>query len=121
MLQKLFISSLTDLNNRLEEGNKTAEIGPVLDHIAALRGPVSQFFQAVQNGLELTHELYEKTYITIELDNTLEALLQQAALVLKQMPPMYQPQHFFTPAKVNTSDQLEQQASIKRLKPFFHH
>ena len=120
-LQRLFIASLTEISNTLDEGNKTAEIGPVLVHISALRGPVSQFYQAVQNGLELTHDLYEKTYETVELDNTLEELLHQAGDVLKQIPPMYQPQHFFSPAKEACEDQLENKASSKRLKQFFHH
>ena len=125
VLQKQFILSLTEVSNTLAfneaEGNKTAEIGPVLDHIAALRGPVSQFFQAVQNGLELTHELYEKTYISVELENTLEELLHQASCVLQQTPLLYQPQHFFTPAKEKTDELLEEKASNRRLKQFFHH
>ena len=119
LLQKLFTSSMTELSDHLNLGNRTAEIGPVLDHITALRGPVSQFFQAVQSGLELTHELYEKTYVSVELENTLSDILEQTKSLLHQLTPVYQPQHFFTPAKDDVAERLEQKAAIKRLRPFF--
>jgi hypothetical protein len=119
VLQKLFTSSMTELSDHLNLGDRTAEIGLVLDHVKALRGPVSQFFQAVQSGLELTHKLYEKTYASVPLENTLSDVLQQTKTLLNQLKPMYQPQHFFTPVKDNVAEQLEIKAAIKRLRPFF--
>ena len=119
--QKLFISHMTEFSNHLDEWNKLAPIGPVLDHIAALRGPISQFFQAIENGLALSYYLYEITNKGLPLDHTLTHLLQQTESVLKQMPLTPQPQHFFTPAKVDVDEQLEQKASKNRLGQFFNH
>ena len=40
---------------------RRAALGPILDDIAGLRGTFRNFFKAIQNGLELSHDLYEKT------------------------------------------------------------
>ncbi len=118
-LQKYFKLLMTDISHHLDQWNKLAPIGPVLDHIAALRGPISQFFQAMQNGLELTHQLYENTNKGGQLDHTLGNLLQQAESILKCMPSTNQPHPFFTPIKMDTDKRLEQRASNRRLGHFF--
>ena len=120
--QKLFISLALQISNHLDEWNKLAPIGPVLDHISALQGPVSHFFQAIHNGLALSYYLYEITNKGLPLDKTLDNLLKQAQHVLQSMPPISQPQHFFTPVvKIEKDEQLEQRASMKRLGQFFNH
>lgn len=119
--QKFFISLLVELSSHLDAWNKLAAIGPVLDHIAALRGPISQFFQALQNGLELSHRLYEKINKEVKLDTNLANLLQQTEVVLKQLPPITQPHPFFAPMKTVTEESLERRAAIKRLGHFFRY
>ncbi len=118
-LQKRFIKRMTEISCHLALWNKHAAIGPVHDHIAALRGPISQFFQAVQNGLELTNQLYEKTNEDIQLEHNLSKLLEEADSVLKHLPATYQPQHFFSPPKTEHTEHLEKRASNKRLGNYF--
>lgn len=120
VLQIRFMSFI-DIINNLDEWNKLAAIGPVFDHIAALRGPISQFYQAIQNGFELTLNLYGKINKEAQLETHLDHLLQQTESVLKQMPLMIQPHHFFTPVREDSAERLEQRASIKRLGHFFNH
>ena len=118
--QKHFISLIEKMSSSLQELDKTIMLGPVLDHIAALRGPISQFFQAEQNGLELSYNLYVKTNFSPHLTETISQVLEQTNLVLKHLPPDPHHYHLFTPAKeLDTSERLEQQASMKRLSNYF--
>jgi hypothetical protein len=119
--QTLFITLISTLQEQVEHWDRLEAIGPVLDHISALRGPISQFFQALQNGLEVSHQLYEKFNKDLKLDDTLDVLLEQSQFVLKHIPAMNQPSQFFTPVKIDTAERLEQRAATKRLGNFFNH
>jgi hypothetical protein len=118
--QKQFIRHLESFGAHLDLWFQKEALGPVLDHIAALRGPISRFYQALQNGLVLAHQLYEKMNQNLNLDNTLEMLSEQNNLVLKPLPPTHQPHPFFSPINLN-EERLEQRASAKRLGNFFNH
>lgn len=117
--QKHFTYLIEKMSDSLHELKKGDIIGPILDHIAALRGPISQFFQAEQNGLELSYNLYQQINVSPHLTHTISTVLEQANLVLKELPPSPQHYHLFTPAKVQTSEKLEQRASMKRLGNYF--
>lgn len=119
--QELFVSSLTDISNYLDEWNKLAAIGPVLDHIAGLRGPICEFFETIQQGLELTKSIYETISPELQLDLKLDAILEQAESLLKHIPMVYLPNHFFSPTESNTPEKLEERASLRRLGHFFNH
>ncbi len=110
VLQKLVISLTTEMSNTLNQWNEIEPMGPILNHIAVFRGSMSQLFLVLQNGLELSHNLYEKECINTQLVNTLDTLLHQAESVLKHIPPAYEPQHFFTPVKDDIMEQLEKRA-----------
>jgi len=117
-----FSSLIEDIQYNLDEWNKLAAIGPIYDHIAAYQGPISHFFQALQNGFEVTHSIYQKTYTEVQLENNLGNLLHLADNVLKNFPPIYQPQHFFKPLpNPVTPERLEQRATAKRLGNFFRY
>lgn len=121
--QKVFIALVADISKNLEQLTKLEPVGPVLDHIAGLRGPISRFYQAMQNGITATDGLYKQINKTAVLDETLGLVLKQAEQVLQQLPPL-QPQplhqlgHF---AEQTTTEQLEQRAAAKRMRPFFNH
>ncbi|CAM2956382.1 Uncharacterised protein [Legionella steigerwaltii] len=96
-------------------------IGPIFDHIAALRGPISQFYQAILNGIGEAKLLYEKINKTELVEQKVELLLKQAEEVLNIMPSIYKPHPSYIvpqPSKIS-SEQLEQRATAKRLRPFF--
>src|SRR5690606_23537098 len=95
---------------------------PIFDYIAALRGPISHFHQAIMNGLEQGNQLYLQVNKTPLIKYQLSALLKETEQVLHLMPSTYNP-HFNYPIKQFdrpvTSEQLEQLATAKRLRPFF--
>lgn len=117
--QKLFLAALETLNLRLEDLIKKEALGPVFDHIAALRGPISQFYQAIQNGLEKSQRLYEKTNQEVQLTNSVTNVLQQAEEALRQMPMPYAQPPLFTPDRRLSAERLEERAATKRLGHFF--
>lgn len=119
--QKHFILLIEKMSSNLQELTEGVVLGPIFDHIAALRGPISQFFQAEQNGLDLSYNLYVKIHMSPQLTLTISNVLEQANLILKELPHIPQHNHLFTPDKVETGKNLEQQASIKRLGNFFSH
>ncbi|KTC90633.1 hypothetical protein [Fluoribacter dumoffii] len=97
-------------------------VGPVLDHIAALRGPISQFYQAIVHGLGEAKLLYERINKKDLLEQKLEFLLKQTEEVLHARPSLYRPHPpspALTPLRKLSAEQLEQRASAKRLRPFF--
>jgi hypothetical protein len=117
--QKHSFLLIEKLESSLQELTEGIVLGPILDHIAALRGPISQFFLAEQSGLELSYNLYVKINFNHQLTDTVSEVLEQANLILKQLPPDTQHYHLFTPEKVDTSGKLEQRASMKRLGNYF--
>ncbi len=117
-----FSSLIEDIQYNLDEWNKLAAIGPIYDYIAAIQGPISHFFQAIQNGFELTHSIYQKTNTEIQLESNLNNLLHSIENMLGNFPPTYQPQHFFQPLpNAVPTERLEQRAAAKRLGNFFRY
>ncbi|CEK12036.1 hypothetical protein [Legionella hackeliae] len=119
--QELFMNLINKLDSSIKQLVKLEALGPVRDHIAALRGPISQFYQAIIHGLGQSQLIYQKVNKNQNIEPNLSQLLKQAEQVLNLMPSLYQPSpnyslgHF--PAK--SSEELEQRASAKRLRPFF--
>lgn len=83
--------------------------GPIYDHIVALAGPISRFFQALQSGLSYSCDLYEQSRKHEKLSLYLNSLLSQTKLFLT-------PRNLFTQG---TEKKLEERASEKRLGHFF--
>lgn len=125
--QKHFIMTLDELMVDLDEWNKLATIGPIYDHIIALRGPISFYFQAEQNGLELTHDLFEKFHTALKLNLVIAPLLEQSKQIFHQLSPLQDTPQFFhlpqlgVPMKQHTPEQLEERATARRLGHFFNH
>ncbi len=127
-LQKLVTHQLvlTEELKRLEQELslliKYEALGPVLDHIAALRGPVSQFYQALQHGLMVTKTLYEQLNLQQHFITELNETLSKAHQVLTNMPSLLHPQPHYALGHFSekNSDELEQRATYKRLRPFFN-
>lgn len=141
-MQKLILQQnhFLSLMRKLEENVllllEYQSVGPVFDHIAALRGPISQFHQAILHGIGEAKKLYEKINKNELLNQKVELLLKQAEEVLNIMPSIYKPQPHYTlsqPSNTLTqpsntlpqlrkisSEQLEQRATAKRLRPFFN-
>ena len=119
--QKTLTTYINDLSENIEQLLKLEVVGPVYDHVAALQGPISKFHQAILHGLNQAQRLYQHANKDAVLDHTLSAVLTEADLALKNIPSMFNPQphhqlgHFAT----KTSEELEQSAAIKRLRPFF--
>lgn len=120
--QNQFVEVLHKLDSEMEQLIKLQAGEPIFDYIAALRGPISHFHQAIMNGLEQGSQLYLQVNKTPLLDHHLHALLRETEQVLHSMPntcnphPNYPIKQFDHPV---TSEQLEQRAAAKRLRPFF--
>ncbi|WP_058499427.1 hypothetical protein [Legionella gratiana] len=120
-LNNHFISLILKLENNVTLLLEHQSIGPIFDHIAAIRGPISQFYQAILNGIGEAKELYEKINLNQPINNRVDLLLRQAEEVLQIMPSIYKPRPQYTlrQAPQISSEQLEQRATAKRLRPFF--
>lgn len=120
--QKQFLEVLHKLDPEIEQLIKLQAGEPIFDYIAALRGPISHFHQAIIHGLGLAEELYHQVNKTPLIDYQLHSLLKKTEEVLHSMPSTYNP-HPNYPIKQfehpMTSEQLEQRAAAKRLRPFF--
>ena len=120
--QKQFLDVLQKLNLEIEHLLKLQASGPILDHIATLRGPISQFSQAIIDGLEQAKQLYHQVNKTPLLDYQLDTLLKKTDQVLHSIPSPYNPHPHYPIKQFDhpmTSEQLEQRAAAKRLRPFF--
>ena len=121
-LQKKFIALSLLIKNDLDSLNKYCAYGPVLDHTAALRGPISQFHQALENGLAQSNELYKTINQDISLNHSIGHLLEKANQVLEAMPPAYQTQpQLFHQDKTPTLQALDDRAAKRRLGHFFQY
>ncbi|MCX7116817.1 MAG: hypothetical protein NTW94_02730 [Legionellales bacterium] len=116
-----FLTLLQQLQHNIDLWTRLgASMGPVLDTIAALRGPISQFYQAELNGLELSFNLYQNLHQATPMAPTLSHVLQEAnQAFLHPTPVMTPPMNLFKPALIATEEQLELRASAKRLGHFF--
>lgn len=125
--QKHFIMTIEELMVDLNEWNKFASIGPIYDHIIALRGPISFYYQAEQNGLELAHDLFDKFHTALKLNLQIAPLLDQSKQILQHLTPLQDTPQFFhlpplgLPMKQQTPQQLEERANARRLGHYFNH
>lgn len=120
--QESFQHRLDKIHLEVEQLLRQQGEGPVFDHIAALRGPISQFHQAMMHGLEKAAQLYQKVNQSPVLEYQIDALLKKAEEVLHIMPGLYkhQPANLSNHVDQKTNaEQLEQRAAAKRLRPFF--
>ena len=119
--QTIFFNSIYTLEKDIAQFLQLEAMGPIHDHIAALRGPISQFYQAMLNGLELSQILYERVNKNQPVYLAFDSLLKKADQVLQQMPSLYQPQPHYSLGHFSpkTSQQLEERAAAKRMRPFF--
>ncbi|WP_232890216.1 hypothetical protein [Legionella resiliens] len=120
--QNQFLEVLHQLDPEMELLMKQQAGEPIFDYIAALRGPISHFHQAIIHGLEQAKQLYLQVNKTPLIDYQLNAVLKETQEVLHLMPSTFSP-HPHYPIKQfdhpTTSEQLEQRAAAKRLRPFF--
>lgn len=119
--QTTFLSSIRSLEKDIEQLIRFEATGPIYDHIAAIRGPISQFYQAVLSGLEVSNKLYQLVNKNQLLQDSVDLILKRTDEVLQNMPSLYQPQlhHSLGHFPPKTSNQLEERAAAKRLRPFF--
>lgn len=96
--------------------------GVIYDHIAALEGPISRFYQALQHGLILSYSVYQQLEQKNQAKYQLADTVQSANQLAQQLH--YSPESFrlFTPTPGRTpSERLEERAAAKRLGHFFNH
>lgn len=120
--QKQLIVVLKQLDIELAQMLKLQFGEPIYDEIAALRGPISHFYQAIVHGLGQSKQLYAHCSRTPVLEHQLNTLIKETERVLHALPRSPQPQlkPLTSPVPQETvTEQLEQRASAKRLRPFF--
>lgn len=120
--QNKFLEVLQQLDPEISQLLKLQAGTAIFDYISALRGPISDFYQAMLHGLELGKQLYLELNKTPLIEYQLNTLIKEAHEILHLMPSIYNsPSHY--PIKqfdqTDTSEQLEQRAAAKRLRPFF--
>jgi hypothetical protein len=113
-----FLHVLPKIEIELKQLIKLEAIGPVFDHICALRGPISQFHHAIIIGLGLVETCYNKISKDKVLEHQMGKTLKQVEHLLMPPKPAFKP---IQPTLENatTNEQLEQRAQAKRLRPFF--
>ena len=120
--QNQFVKVIQQLDSEIEQVIKLKAGEPIYDYIAALRGPISHFHQAVIHGLEQGKQLYFQVNKTPLIDYQLNTLLKETEQVLHLMPSTYNPHSNYLIKQFDhqtTSEELEQRAAAKRLRPFF--
>jgi hypothetical protein len=119
-LTKSFTFILKQLTNNLVDIPGQPVMEPVLDNIAKFEGPISYFYQALQNGIELSAGLYQQLEATCQLNKKLDELLHQSSLVLQQTLQFSMQPRLYRPSKeLSSSLELEVRATKKRLGHFF--
>lgn len=118
-LQKSFAHNLTLTESELKELVKYETLGPVLDHISALRGPINQFYQAQLHGLEQLQHVYQNFHHPLTACQ-LADILKKADNALHHLPSIYHLNPNYSPLQFkNEHERLEERAKEKRLRPFF--
>ena len=115
-----FVVDLEQLKLTLEDVAGAPHPGLILDHIAALEGPISRFQQALQHGLIVSAGLYHQLQNKPHLDSQLADTLQKTNQLIANL--QYQPQQqrlFSTPIENTNMARLEERAAAKRLGNFF--
>ncbi len=119
-LTKSFTFILNQLTNNLVDIPGQAVVGPVLDNIGKFEGPISYFYQALQNGLVLSGSLYQQLEATCQLNKKMDELIHQANTVLQQSLQLTAQPRLYQPSKqLSSSVELEARAAEKRLGHFF--
>src|SRR3990167_4753342 len=120
--QAVFIAEIRDLTQSLQGIEGAPDIGEVLDEIGCLKGPISRFYIALQNGMVLAGSLYQQLSVATSLTPQLTHILNQVHHALELAAPHLEPQRFFVPEKVHllAGQDLEERATNKRLRNFFH-
>lgn len=116
--QEHSVHALKQLGEALDEQGFTCDLGPIYDEIAALRGPISHFFQAVQHGLIVAGGLYQQMHQDMRLESYLGHVIHGPDMMAHSVP---QEQRLFTPETHLTNERLEARAAHRRLGPFFNH
>lgn len=113
---------LEALTKAIESIGGQPKPGPTLDHIAALEGPISRFYQALQHGIVTAYGLCQKAMTNAKLNLELKAILQKAEeTLLKIQGPNLKSQFFSTQSPEKKLKELEARALEKRLGHFFNH
>ena len=116
------VTSIQKLERLVKMQVKYQQVGPVFDEIAALRGPVNQFYQAMLHGLGQLKQVHSAVKKKNNLQTQLSSLLRKLEKEFKPFPlydqpvPNYQLRQF---DKQLTHEQLEERARAKRMRPFF--
>lgn len=120
--QSLFLNVILTLEKSVTEILTLEAVGPIHDHIAAIRGPVSQFHQAILHGLAQSQILYEHVNKNQTINLSFDSLIKKTEQVLQHMPSIYKPQPNYSPGHfvTKTAEELEERAAIKRMRPFFN-
>lgn len=118
--QKSFIFILNQLTSGLVAREAEPVVGPLLDHICKLEGPISHFYQALQNGLRLSEGIYAQLEETCQLNKKLDELVLHATMILDHSDqPFNQPRLYQPTKEISSSQDLEARAAEKRLGYFF--
>lgn len=121
LMQRQLISQLANIQQDLNLFFQNESFGPVRDHIIALRGPISRFYQLILSGLKQSNQLYNHLKPESSLTDTLEPILEKANDVLHQLSLQSATNHYFKPQQkpgIN-SEALEERAKKRRLRPVF--
>ena len=120
--QKKLLSHLASIQQNLNLFLQKETLGPVHNHIVALQGPVSRFFQLVLSGLKQSHSLIHQLRPETSLSERLEPILDNANETLHQMAIQSLSKNYFAPTKQPNieEDRLEARAEKKRLGQFFY-
>lgn len=118
--QNQFFKVLQQLDAEIELLMKQQAGEPIYDYIAALRGPISHFHQAITHGLKMGKQLYMELNTSAHIEYKLTNLLNETEQVVQSMPSIYTPHpNPYSKTLDQTGEQLEQRAAAKRLRPFF--
>jgi hypothetical protein len=118
--QAVFTAEILDLTQSLQGIEGAPEIGAVLDEIAALKGPISRFYQALQHGMVLAGSLYQQLSEKNSFTPQLSQILNQVHQTLELATPHLDLQRFFSLEKANrlSGQDLEERARLKRMRIF---
>lgn len=119
--QQSFVDRMKDLKLALDDVGGAPQPGIVYDHIAALQGPISRFYQALQHGLILSSSLHQQLQNKNNLQYQMADTLRTADQALRHLNynPVQQ-RLFKSTIENNKIESLEARASAKRLGNFFN-
>ncbi|KTD83083.1 hypothetical protein [Legionella waltersii] len=120
--QQTFATKMAELQLVLENIPGAPHQGVILDHIAALQGPVSRFEKALQHGLVLSSGLYQQLENKKQLQFQVPNTVVQPSMVLQNNMSSPGLKSLFKPSpQLSDAERLEERAAAKRLGHFFNH